>query len=68
MNPTVSVLIALGLVLANAFFVASEFSLLSLDRSQLETLKRPRRARLIANLLDKLPKHCLLYTSPSPRD
>lgn len=57
MNPTVSVLIALGLVLANAFFVASEFSLLSLDRSQLETLKRPRRARLIANLLDKLTFH-----------
>lgn len=38
--------------MANAFFVASEFSLLSLDRSQLETLKSRRRARLIGNMLD----------------
>ena len=52
MNPIVSILIALGLVMANAFFVASEFSLLSLDRSQLETLKSRRRARLIGNMLD----------------
>lgn len=52
MNPIISILIALGLVMANAFFVASEFSLLSLDRSQLETLKSRRRARLIGNMLD----------------
>ena len=52
MNPIVSILIALGLVMANAFFVASEFSLLSLDRSQLDTLKSRRRARLIGNMLD----------------
>ena len=57
MNSTVSILIALGLVMANAFFVASEFSLLSLDRSQLETLKSPRRARLIGNMLDRLTFH-----------
>ena len=57
MNPIVSILIALGLVMANAFFVASEFSLLSLDRSQLDTLKSRRRARLIGNMLDKLTFH-----------
>ena len=57
MNPIVSVLIALGLVMANAFFVASEFSLLSLDRSQLDTLKSRRRARLIGNMLDRLTFH-----------
>ena len=43
--------------MANAFFVASEFSLLSLDRSQLDTLKSRRRARLIGNMLDKLTFH-----------
>ena len=58
MNPIASILIALGLVMANAFFVASEFSLLSLDRSQLDTLKSRRRARLIGNMLDnKLTFH-----------
>lgn len=57
MNPIVSILIALGLVMANAFFVASEFSLLSLDRSQLETLRSRRRARLIGKMLDKLTFH-----------
>lgn len=57
MNPIVSILIALGLVMANAFFVASEFSLLSLDRSQLDTLKSRRRARLIGNMLDRLTFH-----------
>lgn len=57
MNPIVSVLIALGLVMANAFFVASEFSLLSLDRSQLDTLRSRRRARLIGNMLDRLTFH-----------
>lgn len=43
--------------MANAFFVASEFALLSLDRSQLDTLKSRRRARLIGNMLDRLTFH-----------
>ena len=54
MNPVAGLFIALALVLANAFFVASEFALLSLDRSQLETLKRPRLARLVNAILDRL--------------
>ncbi len=54
MNPIAGFFIALALVAANAFFVASEFSLLSLDRSHLETLRRPRRARLIGDQLDRL--------------
>ncbi len=54
MNPVAGMFIALALIAANAFFVASEFSLLALDRSQLETLKRPRRVRLINGLFDRL--------------
>jgi len=57
MNPIVGLFIALALVMANAFFVASEFALVSLDRSQLESLKRPRRVRLINGLLDRLTFH-----------
>lgn len=57
MNPIVGFFIALALVLANAFFVASEFALVSLDRSQLDMLDRPRRVRLINGLLDRLTFH-----------
>ena len=54
MHPVFGFLIALALVLSNGFFVASEFALLSLDRSQIETLARPRLVKLINHMMDRL--------------
>ena len=57
--------VVIGLIIvANAYFVAQEFSFMSVDRTQLRSMaaegdKSAQRALDIT---------CLLYTSPSPRD
>ena len=53
-NVMVRLLVIAALIVLNAFFVAAEFSIVSVRRSRINQL---------AAVGD-----CLLYTSPSPRD
>jgi CBS domain containing-hemolysin-like protein len=56
MLETLNLLVVILLVLANGFFVASEFSLVGVRRSRIATLAEGgnRRAKLLLNLVDNL--------------
>ncbi len=59
MNPTLALLLTAVMVLANAFFVAAEFSFVKIRPTRLEQLARQgkRRARLLITVTQQLPAY-----------
>ena len=55
----IGLLAVVVLVVINGFFVAGEFALVALDPSRVEQLteRRPRRARMVSAMLDRLSFH-----------
>jgi CBS domain containing-hemolysin-like protein len=59
MTPTLALLLTLVMVLANAFFVASEFAFVKLRPTRVQQLVKEgrRRARLLAGITNQLPAY-----------
>ena len=59
MHPTLALLLTAVMVLANAFFVAAEFSFVKMRPTRLQQLARDgrRRARLLLTVTQQLPAY-----------
>src|SRR6476661_4435943 len=59
MSATLALLLTLVMVLANAFFVASEFAFVKIRPSRLQQLSKEgrRRARLLIGITNQLPAY-----------
>src|SRR5215831_7253941 len=59
MNPTIALLLTLVMVLANAFFVASEFAFVKVRPTRLQQLAKEgrRRARMLLTITSQLPAY-----------